>query len=404
MGGTRMFCFLMVCVCRAAYAIPSVAAADPATADPAGPECIQRNATFDGIKPLTYATVTERGSTNTEAYLHHEYPTECAMDAECPAKAYLVPGDVVAVSKRCGLWSYVQFIGEKHVSYGWVRDQRLKTNVSLPKRADNTLSAPKQPVFELTKGRGTPVCEAYLQRLNQTEFTHPAFCGRPEDDRVPGFSTLGRVPVLDDQINRLYDLVGVILRPLDVADYESMNRNRGVFTGKPRASGFRWLGYVTQSSWKYEQPLDIDNDGKPHEVLIWNLDNPEHPGCGGYQGRVPTQIRAGQFAFILTPDGTTIDQLGTEETFGHPDGGYVIPPAVRPPGVTFLRSFRPIGTSYGVIHYRTVYYFDTFFDGDERLGDFEDKRKGKRALPDTLAVFQRSAGKTRQVCEYKVDD
>jgi hypothetical protein len=368
-------------------------------------ECIQRKVIFDGLEPLTYATVTEHGSTSNKSYLHHEYPSECSLNADCSAKAYLIPGDTVAVAKNCGPWSFVQFIGEKQVSYGWVRSEQLKASVSIPKRQESmsTSSAPMEPVFKLTKGHGTPVCEAYLQRLNQTEFTSPAYCGRPEDDRVPGFATLSRMPVINEDINRLSGLVTIIRRPLLVPDYKSMNENHGVFTGKPRSTG-KLLGYITQSSWKYDQPLDIDNNGKPRQILIWNLDNPENPHCGGYEGRVPVLVRGGQIAFILTSDGQTIDQFASRESFGHPDGGYVIPPGLRPPGLTFLQAYRPIGNSYSVFEYRSLYYFDTFFDGDERLGDFQDGRRGNPSLADTLAVFQRTEDRTQQVCEYRVKE
>src|SRR5450631_4496675 len=49
-------------------------------------------------------------------------------------------------------------------------------------------SQPRQPTgdrpfeFKLTKGHGLPVCEAYLQRLNNTPFdnVHRPYCDRPE--------------------------------------------------------------------------------------------------------------------------------------------------------------------------------------------------------------------------------
>lgn len=53
-------------------------------------------------------------------------------------------------------------------------------------------AAPRRYHFDLTKGKGKPVCEAYLQRLNQTEFFSPPYCGRPESTLVPGFALLHR--------------------------------------------------------------------------------------------------------------------------------------------------------------------------------------------------------------------
>jgi len=47
--------------------------------------------------------------------------------------------------------------------------------------------------FQLTKGAGTPVCDAYLERLNTTEYKKPPYCDRPESNAVKGFTKLNRV-------------------------------------------------------------------------------------------------------------------------------------------------------------------------------------------------------------------
>ena len=62
---------------------------------------------------------------------------------------------------------------------------------------------PRYYTFDLTKGNGIPVCEAYLQRLNNTDFQNMPYCGRPEDDSVPGFTRLNRVPLYAERIYRL---------------------------------------------------------------------------------------------------------------------------------------------------------------------------------------------------------
>src|ERR1700728_2490693 len=58
--------------------------------------------------------------------------------------------------------------------------------------------------FQLAEGRGIPVCDAYLQRLNETEYWGPPYCGRPEDSRVPGFSRLHRVYLTGAETAQLY--------------------------------------------------------------------------------------------------------------------------------------------------------------------------------------------------------
>ena len=73
-------------------------------------DCINHKVTFDGIVPLHYATVKARSGPR--LYLHARYPEDCTSGSEtsCPARAYLVPGNGVAIGKQCGGWDYVQYI------------------------------------------------------------------------------------------------------------------------------------------------------------------------------------------------------------------------------------------------------------------------------------------------------
>jgi hypothetical protein len=96
---------------------------------------------FQG-QPLTYATVTK--SLGAKAYLHPNYPAQCgkSVDRQCAAKACLVPGDTVAVAKSCRPWSYVQYIGEKRVGYGWVRsDDSIEAAASSAEPARRSTSS-----------------------------------------------------------------------------------------------------------------------------------------------------------------------------------------------------------------------------------------------------------------------
>lgn len=140
--------------------------------------------------------------------------------------------------------------------------------------------------------------------------------------------------------------------------------------------------------------------------MIWNVDYVKHPLCGDLEGPIPSPVPPDQIAFVMGSDGRTIDQRATIQTFGHPDGGYSTAQWIVPSGMTFLKSFRPIGASYSVFAYRKLYYFDTFFDGPDDFfsGDFEDKRKKSAALNETLGVFLRRKSKTAQMCEYHVTE
>src|ERR1700688_1685336 len=103
-----------------------------AAESPKSGDCVRQDVAFDGIAPLTYATVTP-DATN-RVGLHHDYPEGCnAGDTTaCPSKAYLASGDTVAIGKTCGAWAYVQFLGERRVSVGWVAAERLLTLPTQP--------------------------------------------------------------------------------------------------------------------------------------------------------------------------------------------------------------------------------------------------------------------------------
>lgn len=372
-------------------------------------ECIQRPVAFDGIAPLSYATVT--GAAGSKAYLHAHSPEQCATTSEdpCGASAYVLPGDVVAMAKTCGPWAYVQYIGEKHVTTGWMRTADLGATRDVAPRQNQMSYGRKEPVFALTRGRGVPVCEAYLQRLNQSQFKYPAYCGRPEDDQVPGFQRLNRISVSNEEVKKQADLVAAITSPIsgiDWRDFDEMNSNGGVFTGTPYPFTLpRFTG--SYSTWGYDPPIDIDNDGSAEKVIIWNLDSDSSPFCGRGERSELEQERSPQIPLVMTSDGSTIDQASTIRIFGHPDGGYVMVPGTvgRNGPVRFLKSYRVIGSSYGVFRYRKLYYFDTFYDAEvpsRELGDIHDQRRGSSSLLDTLAVFVRRDGKTFPICKYFV--
>ena len=390
------------------YAIGGLFAATTVNAQDTA-ACVKQPVVFDGLTPLSYAAVSV--AQGAKAYLHAKYPLQCAAGnpASCQSPTYVLPGDVVAIGKICGAWAYVQYIGAKRITSGWVRTTDLaKPNDISPRR--NLMSSGntgKEPVFTLTRGKSVPVCEAYLQRLNQTEFEQPAYCGRPEDDRVPGFHRLNRVLVSPGEVKRLADLVVSITFPLTAIDsryFDEMNENGGVFNGTPSRVGAPNID--SYATWRYDPPIDIDNDGMPDNVLIWHLDDAVRPYCG-----LPVQgdERIEQYAFVMSPDGSTIDQARTIQVFGHPDGGYAAVPGMQ--GLKgpsrFLKSLRLIGDSYSVFQYRDLYYFETFYDHESpvsALGDLEDKRIGSAKLQDTLAVFLRKGGKTLPVCEYYVTE
>ena len=57
--------------------------------------------------------------------------------------------------------------------------------------------------FDLVQGQGVAVCEAYLARLNMTDYQDPPYCNRPEHAAIPGFARLQRMPLTAEAVQAL---------------------------------------------------------------------------------------------------------------------------------------------------------------------------------------------------------
>lgn len=383
----------------------AVLAASTAAAQNGAPStptaCIQQPVAFDGIAPLSYATVT--GAAESKAYLYAHFPEQCATDTQgsCESSTYVLSGDVVAVGKNCGAWAYVQYIGEKRVTTGWLARRNLapvkKTSTLSPSpKGDDTSATVRGYSFKLTRGRGRPVCEAYLQRLNSTPYATPPFCGRPENDSVPGFVALTRAPLTATQVEYWY--------PRVLAFREYQRQATVVPPAWPVPEKLIPLLGTQLFAWRYVTPLDIENDGKPIDVLIWQGPgvDPEVFGSCGSENSVRDQTvveRLHQLAFAL--DDGRIDESRTKAVFGHPSGGYYATTGAAAERHELLsQRFRPIGEWLGFFRYRDTYYMDTFLDPS--WGDLDGKRVGSSSLKNTLAVVQRRDGQMSEVCEYNM--
>lgn len=243
-------------------------------ADDSIKQCAQQKVAFDGIKPLKYADIT--GEPNSHIALLHEHPALCASadDQQCKGKAYLIPGNTVAVANTCGDYAHVQYIGEQTVNYGWVLSKQLKQiNEKLPfdDGAPPGIVGAVEPKFKprtikmkLVRGLGVPVCEAYLQRLNQTMFHQPPYCGRPENDQVPGFSRLQREWLVGEQTLSLYGYVNALRAYGEINTPIKMNKVE-IASASEGGDGYKAPFYA----WRYEPKLDIENNNLPDNVIVW---------------------------------------------------------------------------------------------------------------------------------------
>lgn len=272
----------------------------------------------------------------------------------------------------------------------------------------------RQYHFQITKGAGIPVCNAYLERLNSTEYSQPPYCGRPENDAIKGFAKLNRVPLSPREVRDLYPIVETFMelanqKNLDWTDMKLQQQLTETGQDKLSDAGVKSLQMDLDAGWakmwRYDPPIDIDNDNTPDNVEIWHGSAlPTGVGgrrCGedGYPiNHYGIPIRQPQVAIVVTGNNDRLDVARTEKIFGHPMGGY---PIKFEGHWTVTGRFRPIGRSMGVFKYQDLYYFDTFFDS---WGDIESKRRKNKQIGDTLAVFLHKDGKTKQVCEYLMTD
>jgi hypothetical protein len=373
-----------------------VASGPAAAAEESLSNCIQRQVSFDGISPRAFADVKKEVE---RAYVHREYPKGCSAVApsSCKSSVYLVARDVVGTAKVCAGWVYVEYVGSGRTTLGWVAQQDLSGGSEVDNGAETTVqNLPKHYRFELLSGKGTPVCDAYLRRLNETEFRSPPYCGRPEDDHLPGFTNLHRVPLVGNQTSALYPQMLAF-------SLGKQTEYRGRLDEYDIAGAASGGGGPAIFAWRYEPSLDIDNDGMPDNVLVWAgppVDQNNVP-CGARTdtsgNRLPRGVRWSQWAVLAADDSQSIQADRTLSIFGHPTGGQSIPP--RGLTDTVRLGFIPIGSSIGFFKYDGTTYFDTFFDGGG-WPDFYGKRADLTSLDDHLGVFEHRNGSTRQICEY----
>jgi uncharacterized protein YecT (DUF1311 family) len=256
--------------------------------------------------------------------------------------------------------------------------------------------------FWLTYGHGVKVCEAYLQRLSSSAYEHHPKCDRPESDEVSGFRSLDRMKLTAEAMLPFWASVESFLESGDperwrAADASDRKLGRPLQYGD-RPNQLRRLQNEAsfRRPFRFARPVDIDNDGIADPVVIWRTGSCVRSGALDemhYWASIPIVLNA-------EGDGPNVER--TRRIFGHPLGGY------RLPSGKVSSKFRPIGRHMGIFEFEAAYYMDTFFDG---WGDFNGHRQHDAVLgeydPDIakrLAVFKRSGGETRQLCEYWLQD
>jgi hypothetical protein len=248
-----------------------------------------------------------------------------------------------------------------------------------------------KPKFTLTKGHGVEVCEAYLKRLNLTEFEQWPYCDRPENTAIEGFARLNRVSLSSEQVHGLLGRVAGFT-------YDDNQDAHWYKAHDPMPLNLveNDLKHDVMRVWRYDPPVDIDNDGQADSVVIWHGYGASHGAysCGSLDKAdyLTPQV---QIAYVIDLEKLRVDEARTRELFGHPVGKY--PDIRKGRQIGLFPGFRPVGRTIGIFQYRNQYYFDTFFDP---WGDFEGRRRRDKQISQTLGIFLRQSGKIRQICEY----
>ena len=211
---------------------------------------------------------------------------------------------------------------------------------------------------------------------------------------MPGFEKLNRVPLTPEEIYPIYYRVtGFMGGDQCRYDRQSAAGTMDVLRPENKVQEVENIKSSIEnnqlSAYRYNPPIDFDNDQKPENLLVW-----KEIRCGYYEthaGNFPKG--GGTVVVVLEPKSNCVDETWTKKLIEHPIGGYP-----KPDGKGFFDNrFRPVGDSMEIFRFKGVTYFDAFFDG---WGDFEGKRRTSPDIGRTLGVFKREKGQTKQVCEY----
>jgi hypothetical protein len=245
--------------------------------------------------------------------------------------------------------------------------------------------------FKITKGKGTAVCDSYLIRLNTTHYYSPPYCGRPENDAIPGFKQL-KYTVLDArEVNDLFPKIYNYWFPQATAEGDDiLALRKGSVDVSPEVNR-------TVEVWRYDEPIDIENDGHPVNLLMWRGYGVDGSGlCGASFGRDPSGYRQRQVPLVIRADSKTVDDYKTRALL---QNSVPVSQSQRKfDSATGVRSrFKAIGRSVGIFSFKDIYYLDAFSEpsGNSRGDNLTNPRDSN-----LLSVYRRAKGKSTKLCEY----
>ena len=226
-----------------------------------------------------------------------------------------------------------------------------------PAHAGEAPSAPTAgPRYELIKGKGVEVCEAYGKNLNSFHQAEPMRCERSIDAEFKDFSK--------PEWKRIDGLASY---PLVESAHELLERPSGI-SRKAELDGLKENIRAQNEPYTFSiAKVDINNDGKPEPILRY------------FDTCIPlgTKGRYGIPLLALTADGKAVDSEKTEHLMQNPGHD-------KGPG-------HPVGrwtyAMYDIFLYKRVAYFDRWSDSTDETG--------------ILRVFKTQNGATKEICRYR---
>lgn len=253
------------------------------------------------------------------------------------------------------------------------------------------------------------VCDAYQQLLKQTKFQRTPFCGRPSDGDVPGFTPLKRDYWDVEKVWPIFTHVYEFMLFDDQFHVQTFASRNPADPNKPHVSAYpitkdgmaSFLQMNWMKVWNYAQPIDVENNGSPLNVLVWQgygVVNQYAQTCGVvYDGHPWSDQYVAQQTFIISPDGKTIDEQRTRALFGAPEESSPARATRKPSNDPFLppgaTPFEPLADSIGIFEYHGRVYIET-----------ENRPKTEDAPLSPVVIYMRERGHTSQVCSIHLEN
>lgn len=245
-----------------------------------------------------------------------------------------------------------------------------------------------KPEFKQTQGQGLAVCEAYLQRLNATEFLdNDPTKGWVNEPLLEGFADLKPVPLTAQEIQRLYYKIKSFEQYQDqnlLEKYNALHKDDGRV--KNQAQRLRWLieqpnDRLPPPFVRYQTKLDLDNDGIATDIVI----------KGSKREYVGDRYIYGSYidgTFIVDSSLQQIQEAHMKRIFADQE-------ILDWPSVIL---FPPLASSIDVFSFNGKTYFDGFQDVILELGYSPG---ANRSVPVSVAVFIHENYRTQKICTFQ---